>query len=165
MAEAARADGSLVKARKGMAQYKVVFNGRAAHAGNAPLNGRSAITEFAHWVHAINDLTCHDTGTTLSVGTVSGGSAANVIPAYAEAMIDVRFWDNKNYDDIHTRLSDFAITLFTKDVQVTVTRETFTPAMISQPGIEELMALTEECGRDENIAITWQEVGADLMPT
>ena len=42
----ARADGGLVKARKGMARYKMTFNGVAAHAGNEPENGRSAITEM-----------------------------------------------------------------------------------------------------------------------
>lgn len=36
VAEAARADGSLVKARKGMARYKIEFSGIAAHAGNEP---------------------------------------------------------------------------------------------------------------------------------
>ncbi len=34
VAEAARADGGLVKARKGMARYKISFHGVAAHAGN-----------------------------------------------------------------------------------------------------------------------------------
>ena len=59
VAEAARADGSLVKARKGLASYKATFSCRASHAGNAPLEGRSAsCTELARWIHAINEV--HD---------------------------------------------------------------------------------------------------------
>ena len=64
VAEAARADGGLVKARKGMAGYKITFKGVAAHAGNEPENGRSAITEMANWILAINAMTNFESGTT-----------------------------------------------------------------------------------------------------
>ena len=72
VAEAARADGSLVKSRKGMARYELEFKGKAAHAGNEPEKGRSAITEMAHWIIAINEMTNFQTGTTLNSGVVEG---------------------------------------------------------------------------------------------
>lgn len=70
--EAARADGSLVKARKGVGGYQLTFDGVAAHAGNEPEKGRSAITAFANSVLAINALTDMTRGTTLNVGVVQG---------------------------------------------------------------------------------------------
>lgn len=54
--EAARANGDLVKARKGNAKYRLAFHGKAAHAGTSLRDGISAITELAHWTLAINDL-------------------------------------------------------------------------------------------------------------
>ncbi|GAK86374.1 acetylornithine deacetylase [Vibrio ponticus] len=74
VAEAARADGRLVKARKGLAGYKLTFSGKAAHAGNDPQAGRSAITEMANWILAINAMTNFESGTTLNVGVVNGGT-------------------------------------------------------------------------------------------
>ena len=44
--EAARADGSLVKARKGMAGYHLTFKGVAAHAGNDP---EKAVRQSQRW--------------------------------------------------------------------------------------------------------------------
>jgi glutamate carboxypeptidase len=101
--EAARADGSLVKARKGMAGYHLTFSGVAAHAGNDPEKGRSAITALANSIIAINALTDWDRGTTLNVG-VNGGSAANVVADCAVAELDVRFWENDEYDRMNQAL-------------------------------------------------------------
>jgi Acetylornithine deacetylase/Succinyl-diaminopimelate desuccinylase and related deacylases len=60
--EAARADGSLVKARKGMAGYYLTFSGVAAHAGNDPEKGRSAITALANAIVEINHLLIRHAG-------------------------------------------------------------------------------------------------------
>ncbi len=106
VAEAARADGSLVKARKGMARYRIDFTGKAAHAGNEPQKGRSAITELGHWILAINALTNFESGTTLNIGIVEGGNGANIVPAHASAVVDVRFWDNQEYHQIRRSSAD-----------------------------------------------------------
>ena len=102
--EAARADGSLVKARKGMAGYHLTFKGVAAHAGNDPEKGRSAITALANSIVALNALSDGSRGTTLNVGVISGGSAANVVADNAVAELDVRFWENDEYDRVNQAL-------------------------------------------------------------
>jgi glutamate carboxypeptidase len=71
--------------------FRVTVHGRAAHAGLDPEKGASAVLEFARQIvrlHAMNDL---ETGTTVTVGTVRGGTHSNVVPAKAEGEIDVRF--------------------------------------------------------------------------
>jgi glutamate carboxypeptidase len=159
VAEAARADGSLVKARKGMARYRIDFNGKAAHAGNDPQNGRSAISELGHWILAINALTNFESGTTLNVGIVSGGDGANIVPAQASAIVDVRFWDNADYDQVDAALRRLSGTPHIDGVAVTLTREAHKPGMVPCTGTAALMTLVEQCGADMALPISWQEVG------
>ncbi|ANS86774.1 Glutamate carboxypeptidase [Vibrio scophthalmi] len=159
VAEAARADGGLVKARKGMAGYKITFKGVAAHAGNEPENGRSAITEMANWILAINAMTNFESGTTLNVGVVSGGAGANIVPEHAQAVIDVRFWSNEEYDDVDTKLRAMLDTPYVDGVSITMERESYKPSMVASPLTEALMALVEESADELEIAINWKEVG------
>lgn len=159
VAEAARADGSLVKARKGMARYRLTFAGKAAHAGNEPQNGRSAITEMANWVLAINSLTNFESGTTLNVGIAKGGAGANIVPDSAEAVVDVRFWDNDEYADADAKIRALTETPFVEGVTITVEREAHKPSMVPTEKTEALMALVEESGKELGIDIKWQEVG------
>ncbi len=157
--EAARADGSLVKARKGMAGYQLHFSGVAAHAGNDPEKGRSAITALANAVIAINGLTDWDRGTTLNVGVIQGGSAGNVVADSASAELDVRFWENDEYDRVHQALEGLCATGFLDGVTTTLTRVNHKPAMATSDDTRALMQRVENAGREEGIAITWQAVG------
>ncbi len=159
VAEAARADGSLVKARKGMARYRMTFLGKAAHAGNEPQNGRSAITEMAHWIIALNAMTDFESGTTLNVGVVNGGDGANIVPQHSEAVVDVRFWDNDEYALVDSKIHALTETPFVDGVTVSLVREATKPAMAPTSKTESLMAMIEETGKDLGIDITWQEVG------
>lgn len=159
VAEAARADGGLVKARKGMARYKLTFSGVAAHAGNEPENGRSAITEMANWIIAINAMTNFESGTTLNVGIVSGGAGANIVPEHAEAIVDVRFWSNAEYDDVDTELNGLTQRPFVDGVSIQLEREAYKPSMVPSEQTEALMALVEQAADELSIDINWKEVG------
>ncbi|HCI4602935.1 M20 family metallopeptidase [Enterobacter chengduensis] len=157
--EAARADGSLVKARKGMAGYHLTFSGVAAHAGNDPEKGRSAITALANSIAAINALTDWDRGTTLNIGVIHGGSAANVVADSAVAELDVRFWENDEYDRVNQALDALCRKGFLEGVTTSLTRVNHKPAMAASEATQQLMQLVEKAGNEEGIAITWQAVG------
>lgn len=159
VAEAARANGALVKARKGMARYRLDFHGKAAHAGNEPQNGRSAITEMAHWILDINTLTNFDSGTTLNVGVVKGGSVSNVVPDHAQAIVDVRFWDNTEYDDVDRQLKAWTQFAHVEGVTIELVREAHKPAMTPSANTQTLMSWVEEVGAAQDLPILWQEVG------
>ncbi len=157
--EAARADGSLVKARKGMAGYQLTFNGVAAHAGNDPEKGRSAITALAHSVIVISALADWQRGTTLNVGVVDGGSAGNVVADKATAELDVRFWENDEFDRIDSQLQALCAKGFLEGVTTSIVRFTHKPAMAASEATQLLMQKVEAAGKEEGIAITWQAVG------
>lgn len=83
-------DGALKTWRKGVGGFVVKAKGRAAHAGGAHQDGRNAIEELAHQIIAIQKMTDYSKGTTLNVGMIKGGTASNVVPEEAEAVVDFR---------------------------------------------------------------------------
>lgn len=88
--EPGMADGALKTARKGVARFDVVVEGKAAHAGVDPENGASAIVELAHQILKIQTFADPARGTTVNVGVIQGGTTTNVVPARAEARVDGR---------------------------------------------------------------------------
>ena len=82
--------GALKTSRKGVGQFEMIARGIAAHAGLDPGKGVSAVRELARQILAIDDLQDPANGVTLTVGVVSGGTRANVVPAEARATIDAR---------------------------------------------------------------------------
>lgn len=83
--------GRAKTARKGTGLFTLEVEGRAAHAGLEPEKGVNAILEIARQIERVSALAKREAGTTINVGTISGGTHANVVPAEARAEIDVRF--------------------------------------------------------------------------
>lgn len=83
--------GAVKTARKGTAKLTLRVRGRAAHAGLAPHQGISAITELAHQILRLTALNDPGRGITVNVGVIHGGLRPNVVADEAEAQIDVRF--------------------------------------------------------------------------
>ncbi len=83
--------GKVKTFRKGVGNFHLHVAGIAAHAGGEPENGASAILELSRQVIKLHRLTNSERGLTVSVGTIRGGSAVNVIPSRADAEIDFRF--------------------------------------------------------------------------
>jgi glutamate carboxypeptidase len=88
--EAARENGDIVSARKGVTDYRVEIIGRASHAGVEPERGRSAILEAAHKTIALQALNDRWPGVTVNVGVVRGGTRTNVVPERCTLEVDVR---------------------------------------------------------------------------
>src|SRR5215210_2862129 len=78
---------------------EVTIRGRAAHAGMAPEEGRSAIVAAAR---AIADFRLGriDEETTASVGLISGGTARNIVPDRCSFSIDTRAHDEAKLADL-----------------------------------------------------------------
>lgn len=84
--------GGIVKtARKGTGMFKLEAHGLAAHAGLEPEKGASAILELARQIERLQGLNDPARGITVNVGVIHGGTRSNVVAAYAEAEIDLRF--------------------------------------------------------------------------
>jgi glutamate carboxypeptidase len=88
--ECARANGDIVSARKGIADYHLELVGRAAHAGVEPEKGRSAILEAAHQVLALHALNGRWPTVTVNAGVIHGGTRPNVVAERCELQVDLR---------------------------------------------------------------------------
>jgi glutamate carboxypeptidase len=88
--EPARDGGRCVTARKGTARFDITIHGRASHAGSRHIHGRSAIKEMARQILDLEDMTDYETGLTVNVGVVSGGTRPNVVAYECKAEVDMR---------------------------------------------------------------------------
>ncbi|TDR94769.1 M20 family metallopeptidase [Enterovirga rhinocerotis] len=88
--EPARDGGRCVTARKGVGRFDVEVEGRPSHSGTRHEDGRSAIREAALQITAVEGMTDYERGVTTSVGLVSGGTAANVVPQFCRFSVDLR---------------------------------------------------------------------------
>ena len=87
--ESGMLDGRVAVGRKGGLGMKMVIEGVAAHAGNNPQDGRSAIKEAAYKIIEIEKHTDYE-GTTFNCGIISGGTVPNQVPDHCEFSIDCR---------------------------------------------------------------------------
>ena len=101
---------------------EVRFHGRSAHAGMAPEEGRSAIQAAAK---AIADLRLGriDEVTTANVGTISGGTAGNVVPEWCTFLAEARCHEEAKLGELVQEMLDafsFAATETDCDLETTM---------------------------------------------
>lgn len=96
--------GALKVARKGTGRYDLTLTGLAAHAGNNPEEGASAVQEMAQQILALHALNAPDRGTTVNVGVASGGSRANVVADRARLEVDTRVTSEEEAARLHAAI-------------------------------------------------------------
>lgn len=84
--------GEIIVGAPHQGSVDLTFHGRAAHAGIAPEDGRSAIAAAARTIAELR-LGRLDDETTASVGLIAGGTARNVVPERCAVSVDVRSHD------------------------------------------------------------------------
>lgn len=102
--EPARDGGRVVVARKGVAMFDLRVEGKPSHAGSKPLEGRSAVREAARLILALEAMNDAERGVTVTVGTIRGGTARNVIPAECRMEVDVRVPDLATSEEVLGRI-------------------------------------------------------------
>lgn len=81
------------------------LHGRAAHAGIRPEDGRSAIAAAARGIAAMR-LGRLDPETVANVGTISGGTATNVVPERCRIEAETRGLDEARVEEVVTDMID-----------------------------------------------------------
>jgi glutamate carboxypeptidase len=90
----------LTGSRKGMGKFRAQVTGRGAHSGSAYAKGANAVHQVARVIDRLMALTDLQKETTLNVGVVSGGTVANRVPHEAEAILEVRAFDQEHYAQV-----------------------------------------------------------------
>lgn len=157
--EPGRRDGSFIIERKGTAKYEVVFAGIAAHAGVDPEKGRSAITEMAHWIVALDQLNDYAKGGTLNTGIVNAGTAANVVADHAYMKLDARFKNLEQADKIKHTLVEMSGHSFIDGVKANVKQASFREPMIPNSKTLALFGKLQELGERSGVPIRFSATG------
>lgn len=156
----AREDGSLVRERSGNARIMLKFEGVLSHAGDSPLEGRSAIHEMSQFITEIVPLSNYDNGTAVNVGMVSGGTGANNVAKNASCEVDIRFKALEEYLRIKSRITELAHQSSQREVTAKIEESGFCPPLLCGEKTERIMRLLEEQGKKQGIAVSWQETGS-----
>ncbi|MBB2972297.1 M20 family metallopeptidase [Mesorhizobium sp. RMAD-H1] len=82
--------GACCTARKGLGMFEASVTGRAAHAGVAWSDGRSATVALADLILRISALSNPEEGTTTNIAPIWGGVLPNIIADSAGCKIDLR---------------------------------------------------------------------------
>lgn len=91
--EAQANTGARCVRRKGAMGLKIHFTGKDGHCGFVFQNGaKSAVSEMAKWIVALDGLQDRERDTTVNVGTASGGTKTNIVPAHASMTVSIRYW-------------------------------------------------------------------------
>jgi glutamate carboxypeptidase len=155
--EPALADGGLKTSRKGVGRFHLEVEGKAAHSGVAPENGRSAIVELAHQILRLADLQDLAAGTTINIGLIHGGTTTNVVPARACAEIDVRVASTAEQARIDAALP--SLSPVTRDVRLTVSGGFNRPPMERTRTIASLFEQAQRIGRTIGLELTEGSTG------
>jgi tripeptide aminopeptidase len=97
--------GEIVLAAPTYFRIAAELRGRAAHAGIRPENGRSAIAAAARGIASMR-LGRLDRETTANVGTIAGGTNANVVPERCQIEAETRSLDEARVEGVATEMID-----------------------------------------------------------
>jgi glutamate carboxypeptidase len=156
--EGARENGDIVSARKGVSDLRVIYRGRAAHAGVEPEKGRSAALQAAHATVALHELNGRWPGVTVNVGVIQGGTRPNVVTERCEIQVDVRAPAASSFAEAVAEVRRVAGTVVVPDVTVEMgSRAGFPPMEKTEATarlVEKAVAIATELGFELKDAAT-----------
>lgn len=97
--------GLIVDRAPSVRKLEARFHGRAAHAGMAPEDGRSAIVAAARAIAEL-PLGRLDETTTASIGTIVGGTARNIVPEWCTIEGEIRAQDPQRLVQVTQEIVD-----------------------------------------------------------
>lgn len=151
--------GGLASERKGSGNFDVIVQGRAAHAGRNPQDGRNALRAAATLIRAIDDLNGQREGVSFNVGYVHGGGALNVVPDLCVLKFNVRTLQHSDQHWVESRLAQL-IEQNTGDGIRFELRGGFTrPPKQVNDRIRQLMGWLSDCGHQLGTPLQFQPTG------
>ena len=158
--EPARANGDLVKSRKGTGIFTLTCHGRAAHAGRDPAAGRNAILALCEILPQVAALGRELPGVMVNIGHIKGGGAANIVPDFAETVINARVTNPGDDVRFLKRLHEISAPLHARDgYRVEIGGGFNRGPKVETPYETALFADWQKCGREFGLNLNWQHVG------
>ncbi|NOY86594.1 MAG: M20 family metallopeptidase [Deltaproteobacteria bacterium] len=151
--------GEIVNLRRGIRRYKLKVTGQARHAGVKGGPKASALVELSRMVLALEDLNNIDAEISVNVGRMSGGMVTNIVPDYAEAYFETRFWDMEAEKQAVGRIEELAEKAMTPGCSVELRCHHRRPASRTVDGQDALLTLVSESADDLGQAARFEKRG------
>lgn len=155
---AALPDGTLAGARPGSGNFSVRVEGRSAHAGRNPEDGRNAVVAAA--ALAVRLAEASGDGLTVNPARVDGGGPNNVVPDHAVLRINMRPVTAKDEARamalLRAAMADIATA---HDVTLSLHGGFGRPPKPMTPASAGLFELVRSCGADLGQTIAWRHSG------
>ncbi|MER5614900.1 M20/M25/M40 family metallo-hydrolase [Streptomyces sp. NPDC002215] len=146
--ECARENGDLVIARKGVADFLITVEGRAAHAGIEPERGANAALAAAHLLIACQEMNGRWGDVTVNVGMIRAGSRINIVCPEAELHVEVRSSTESGIRHARQAIVVAAAQLSVPGTRATVRQTEACPAMEDTPAARAVFARAREAGAE-----------------
>lgn len=148
--ECARANGDIVKARKGVVDLVVDIEGRAAHAGIEPEKGVNAALDAALTTVALQELNGRWPGVTVNVGVIQAGSRPNIVCPSARLEVDVRAVELATFETAVAEVERVAVEVrvpgVTKSATRTAAHAPMEPTEVGEALVATALRLAAELG-------------------
>jgi len=151
-------DGTLAHERGGTGNYSLVFEGRSAHAGRNPHEGRNAIVAAADMILRLKSL--ENPQLTVNPAKLEGGSANNVVPDKAVLRFNIRPRSRDAMEDFERALEEL-IEQVSRAHEVAIHRHggVTRPPKPVDARAQKLFDLVKSCGEELGQTIAWQSTG------
>jgi glutamate carboxypeptidase len=146
--EAARTNGALVSARKGISAFTVEVQGKAVHAGVRPAEGVNAVLEAAHKTVALQALNGRWPGVTCNVGVLRGGNRTNVVADRAVMQVEVRAATTAAFDQAMDEVGRIVTAATVTGARAELLPAHRTPPMERTPAVAALVGQAQAVARD-----------------
>ncbi len=146
--EPARAGGDFCIQRSMVGAIYLDVTGKTAHTVYADEHSASAIEEIAQKVVALNALSDRARGVLVNVGTISGGSARQVIPDRATVSVDLRAPTVGLGDELLGQVEEIAARQYVPGTTTQLRGGITRPAYEAGPGTLRMLELARACGRE-----------------
>jgi glutamate carboxypeptidase len=144
-------DGRLKTARKGVGTAEIIVTGRSAHAGVDPEKGVNAVHELALQIERLMKVANPARGITVQATVVTGGTVSNVIPDYARAEVDIRFWQATDGPELNRKLR--SLRPISKGARLEIRGGTNRPPLERTAAVRTLFRHAQELMRDMGLAL------------
>ncbi len=151
-------DGTLAHVRGGTGNYSITINGKSAHAGRNPQDGRNAIVAASDLVLRVKALEAKDI--TVNPAKIEGGAANNVVPDLAILRFNIRPKSTDAMDRFDGEL-DAILRLIEAEHEVGVHRHggVTRPPKPVDARAQRLFDLVKDCGAQLGQQIGWKSTG------
>ena len=152
-------DGALVAARKGSGNFAITVEGRSAHAGRNPDDGRNAIVHLCRVIAECAALHQPENGILVNIGKIHGGGPLNQVPDFATSQMNVRVQDNDAMKIIDESLIEITERFSLDGYHVNSCGGFHSPPKLRNQSLIDMQKRVEKAASSVGRSISWRDTG------